>query len=176
MLAEDAAALVGLTIAALGIWLSHRFDMPALDGAASLPSGVLLAVVATFLTWQSRDLLIGEGIRPETARAIRSMALADPRVRDVGRILSMYVGADDALVTMDLDFDEGTAADDAALAIADVERQVRKRFPMITRLFIESGSAPPYQRWSGPDAIRTLAEQTNLGAPKPRSALVLPGS
>jgi cation diffusion facilitator family transporter len=158
VLAEDSAALVGLLIAAVGIWLSHRFDMPELDGAASLLIGVLLAVVATFLTWQSRGLLIGEGIRPETARAIRSMALAVPRVRDVGRILSMYVGPDDALVTMDLDFDEGTAAAEAAMAIADVERQVRQRFPMIKRLFIESGTVPLQQRWSRPDAIRTLAE------------------
>jgi cation diffusion facilitator family transporter len=152
VLAEDAAALVGLAIAALGIWLSHHFDMPVLDGAASLLIGVLLAVVAAFLTWQSRDLLIGEGIRPESARAIRSLALAVPRVRDVGRILSMYVGPDDALVTMDLDFDAGTSAADAALAIADVERQVRERFPMIKRLFIESGTAPARHRWSRPDA------------------------
>ena len=158
VLAEDSAALVGLLIAAVGIWLSHRFDMPALDGVASLLIGVLLAIVATFLTWQSRDLLIGEGIRPETASAIRSIALAVPGVRDVGRVLSMYVGPDDALVTMDLDFDEGTAAASAALAIADVERQVRKRFPMIKRLFIESGSAPLQQRWSRPDAIRAPAE------------------
>jgi cation diffusion facilitator family transporter len=159
VLAEDSAALVGLAIAALGIWLSHRLDMPVLDGVASLLIGVLLAAVATFLTWQSRDLLIGEGIRPETARAIRSMALAVPGVRDVGRILSMYMGPDDALVTMDLDFDEGTAAADAALAIAEVERQVRTCFPMIKRLFIESGSAPLQQRWSRPDAIRALTEQ-----------------
>jgi cation diffusion facilitator family transporter len=157
VLAEDAAALVGLAIAALGIWLSHRFGMPALDGAASLLIGVLLVVVASFLTWQSRDLLIGEGIRPETARAIRRIALAVPRVRDVGRILSMYVGPDDALVTMDLDFDEGTDTADAALAIAEVARQVRQRFPMIQRLFIEAGAAPPSQRWSRPDAIRRPA-------------------
>jgi cation diffusion facilitator family transporter len=152
VLAEDAAALVGLAIAALGIWLSHHFDMPMLDGAASLFIGVLLAVVASFLTWQSRDLLIGEGIRPETARAIRSMVLAVPRVRDVGRFLSMYVGPDDALVTMDLDFEGGTLVADAALALADAERRVRERFPMIKRLFIESGAAPAQQRWCRPDA------------------------
>ncbi len=154
VLAEDAAALVGLAIAALGIALGHRLDMPALDGAASLLIGVLLAGVAILLTWESRGLLIGEGIRPETARAIRGIALAQPKVRDVGRVLSMYVGPDDALVTMDLDFDEGTAAAEAAVAIADVERQVRRRFPMIKRLFIESGSASAQQRWSRPDAIR----------------------
>jgi len=160
VLAEDSAAMAGLAIAAAGIWLSHRFNMPALDGAASMLIGVLLAGVATVLTWQSRGLLIGEGIRPETARAIRSIALAQPQVRDVGRVLSMYVGADDALVTMDLDFDEGTAAADAALAVAEVERQVRERFPMIKRLFIESGSAALPQRWSRPDAIRTPPDAT----------------
>ena len=158
VLAEDAAALAGLAIAALGIALSHGLDRPELDGAASLAIGVLLAGVATLLTWQSRGLLIGEGIHPETARTIRSIALAQPKVRDVGRVLSMYVGPDDALVTMDLGFHEGTATSDAALAIAAVERQVRERFPMIKRLFIEAGSAPPQQRWSRPDAIRAVGE------------------
>jgi hypothetical protein len=60
---------------------------------------------------------------------------------------------------MDLDFDEGTAAADAALAIADIEQQVRRRFPVIKRLFIESGSAPLRQRWSRPDAIRATPGQ-----------------
>lgn len=165
VLAEDSAALAGLAIAAAGIWLSHHFDMAVFDGAASMLIGVLLAVVASFLTWQSRDLLIGEGIRPETARAIRGIALAVPQVRDVGRILSMYVGPDDALVTMDLDFDAGTDAADAALAIADVERQVRARFPMIRRLFIESGAVPASQRWSRPDAIRAPGDPSGTPAP-----------
>ena len=158
VLAEDAAALVGLLVAALGIALSHRFDKPELDGAASLVIGLLLAGVAVALVRESRGLLIGEGIRPETARAIRSIALAQPKVRDVGRILSMYVGPDDVLVTMDLDFDEGTAATDAAAAIAAIERQVRERYPMIKRLFIEAGAAPPQLRWSRPDSTQPPAD------------------
>jgi hypothetical protein len=79
-------------------------------------------------------------------------------VRDVGRVLSMYVGPNDALVTMDLDFDAGTETADAALAMAEVERRVRERFPMIKRLFIESGSGDLPQRWSRPDAIRQPPE------------------
>ena len=118
VLAEDSAALVGLAIAAVGIALSHWLQMPALDGAASVLFGILLAGVAALLAWQSRGLLIGEGIRPETARALRDIALAQPGVRDVGRVLSMYMGPDDALVTMDLDFDAGTETADAARAMA----------------------------------------------------------
>lgn len=155
VLAEDSAALVGLAVAAAGIAASHAFQMPELDGAASLLIGVLLAGVAVLLIRESRGLLIGEGIRPETARAIRALALAQPGVRDVGRVLSMYVGPDDALVTMDLDFDEGTDAAEAGAAIAAVEQQVRERYPMIRRLFIEAGSAGAGQRWSRPDATQT---------------------
>lgn len=172
VLAEDAAALAGLSIAAVGIALSHSLDMPVFDGAASVLIGLLLAGVATLLTWESRGLLIGEGIRPETAQAIRELALAQPGVRDVGRVLSMYVGPDDVLVTMDLDFDAGTDAAEAAAAIGKVERQVRERFPMIRRLFIESGSAPLQQRWSRPDAVRLPAETPAAPGPAPR----LPGS
>ncbi len=160
VLAEDFAALIGLAVAAVGIALSHGFDKPELDGAASVVIGLLLAGVAVALIRESRGLLIGEGIRPETARAIRSIAMAQPAVRDVGRVLSMYVGPDDVLVTMDLDFHDGTAAADAAAAIASVERQVRERYPMIKRLFIEAGAAPPKERWSRPDSTQTPADST----------------
>jgi cation diffusion facilitator family transporter len=158
VLAEEAAALVGLLVAAVGIALSYRFDKPEWDGVASLIIGLLLAGVAVVLIRESRGLLIGEGIRPETARAIRSLALEQPKVRDAGRILSMYIGPDDVLVTMDLDFDDGTEAADAAAAIAAVERQVRDRYPMIKRLFIEAGTAPARERWSRPDATQAPAD------------------
>jgi hypothetical protein len=70
----------------------------------------------------------------------------------VGRILFMYVGVNDVLVTVDLNFDEGTQSADAARAIAAVENQVRARFPMIRRLFIEAASVPAKQRWWTPSA------------------------
>ncbi|WPG35731.1 cation diffusion facilitator family transporter [Variovorax sp. EBFNA2] len=142
VLAEDSAALAGLGVAALGIWASHRFDMPALDGAASVVIGLLLAGVAVLLISQARGLLIGEGIRPETARAIRSLAMQQPSVQDVGRVLSMYIGANEVLAIVDVNFKDGTATGEAADAIAAIEQQVRARFPMIRRLFIEASEAP----------------------------------
>lgn len=137
VLAEDAAALVGLVIAAIGIALSHRLDIPQLDGVASMLIGVLLCGVAVLLIGESRGLLIGEGIRPETARAIRGLALSHPGVSGVGRILSMYIGPDEVLVTMDLDFGPEVSAAEAADATAVIHRQVRSAYPMIKRLFIE---------------------------------------
>jgi divalent metal cation (Fe/Co/Zn/Cd) transporter len=142
VLAEDSAALMGLAVAALGIYLSHRLDLRQLDGAASVVIGLLLAGVAVLLIGQARGLLIGEGIRPETARAIRSLAMAQPSVSDVGHVLSMYIGPDEVLAIVDVNFKEGTATGEAAEAISAIERQVRARFPMIRRLFIEASEAP----------------------------------
>lgn len=142
VLAEDSAALAGLVVAALGIYFSHRLNMPALDGAASVVIGLLLAGVAVLLIRQARGLLIGEGIRPETARAIREMAMAQPSVEEVGHVLSMYVGPDNVLVVVDVNFRDDTDTGDAADAIAAIEKQVRARFPMIKRLFIEASDAP----------------------------------
>ncbi|WP_208511680.1 cation diffusion facilitator family transporter [Variovorax paradoxus] len=143
VLAEDSAALAGLAVAALGIYLGHRFDMPVFDGAASMVIGLLLAGVALLLIAQSRGLLIGEGVRPETARAIRELAMAQPRVEEVGRVLSMYIGPDEVLAIVDVNFKDDTDTGEAAAAIAEIERQVRARFPMIKRLFIEASDAPP---------------------------------
>lgn len=141
VLAEDSAALLGLAIAAAGIYLSHLLEMPELDGFASLVIGLLLAGVAVLLIRESRGLLIGEGVRPETARAIRAMAREEPGVHAVGRILSMYMGPNDVLAVIDLDFDDGTSTEDAAAAIAAIESRVRARYPMIKRLFIEAGGS-----------------------------------
>ncbi|MGI4847966.1 MAG: cation diffusion facilitator family transporter [Janthinobacterium lividum] len=136
VLAEDSAALVGLLIAALGIFLSHRYNIPELDGAASVLIGLLLAGVAVLLVRESRGLLIGEGIRPDTAAEIRSLALEKPEVHSVGRIQSMYLGPDEVLVTMELEFVDGTLASRSAQTVGLLERQVRDRYPMIQRLFI----------------------------------------
>lgn len=146
VLAEDSAALAGLLIAAAGIYLSHHFGMPELDGTASVLIGLLLACVAVLLIGQSRSLLIGEGIRQETARDIRAMALARPGVIGVGEILSMYIGPDDVLVTIDLDFADGTDTTDAAETLLLIRREVRARYPMIKRFFIEPRTPPADQR------------------------------
>lgn len=138
VLAEDAAALAGLAIAAVGVFLSHRLDMPVLDGAASSLIGLLLAGVAMLLIREARGLLVGEGIGPDTAREIRALALAEPSVRHVGPVLSMYLGAEDVLVTFDAHFDPVLPASQVASTIRRIEGHMRERFPRIRRIYIEA--------------------------------------
>jgi cation diffusion facilitator family transporter len=140
IVAEDSAALLGLVIAAAGVFFSHWLDMPRLDALASVLIGLLLAGVAVLLIRESRGLLVGEGIKAETAQAIRDIACREHSVRRVGPVLSMYVGAEDILVTLDVGFHGATPASEVAETIGRIEHRVRERFPKIRRIYIEAVS------------------------------------
>jgi cation diffusion facilitator family transporter len=137
VMAEDAAALLGLVIAALGVFFSHRYNMPRVDGIASIAIGLLLAGVAVLLIRESRGLLVGEGVSVETAREIQSIARAETGVREVGRVLSMYVGPEDVLITFPLAFEPDVPASDVAATILRIEHTIRERFPRVQRIFLE---------------------------------------
>jgi len=140
VLAEDSAALLGLALAAIGIYASQRFDNPALDGMASVAIGVLLAGVAVLLVRESRGLLVGEGLRPDTIATLRGVIEAHPLVRRVGRMLSMYIGAEDVLLTLDVQFAPEASAAEVAHAVAELENEISTRYPRINRIYIEARS------------------------------------
>jgi cation diffusion facilitator family transporter len=142
VVAEDAAALAGLAIAALGVFASHALRMPELDGVASMLIGILLAFVAVLLIRESRGLLVGEGVRPETARAIREMLMREPGVREVGPVLSMYIGPEEALVAVELRFAPETPTADAAEAVRRAQKRIRERFPTLKRIYIDVPDEP----------------------------------
>ena len=139
VLAGDGAARAGLALAGAGVYFSHTLEIPELDGVASILIGLLLAGVAVLLVRESRGLLIGEGVRPETADRIRALARAHAGVSEAGQVLSMYLGPDEVLVTVELSFDAGTLAADAARTLSAIETEVRAQFPMIRRLFLAAG-------------------------------------
>ena len=141
IVAEDGAALGGLAIAAGGVYLSHVANQPAIDGIASMLIGLLLCGVAIVLIRESRGLLVGEGVKPETVQAIRQIVRAEPHVQDMGPVLSMYLGADEVLVTIDVRFAPHLPAAETASTIQRIEEAIRRRFPKIKRIYIEAAKA-----------------------------------
>ena len=71
VLFEDMAALLGLLFAAAGLAVGQAFNLPVMDGVASAVIGVLLAVTAGFLAYESQSLLTGEGVQPDVRASIR---------------------------------------------------------------------------------------------------------
>ena len=77
--AEDAAALVGLVIAGLGIFLHQVTGNAVWDAVGSILVGLLLGVVAIFLIRRNRDFLVGQAVRPELWRQAFDELQREPR-------------------------------------------------------------------------------------------------
>jgi len=137
---EDTAALAGLVVAFLGVFLGHRLQETWLDGAASIVIGLILGTVAVFLVRESRNLLVGESADQKVVQRIREIAEADRAVTRVQRALTLHFGPESVLLNMDLEFAEGVAAADLPQVIDRLERAIRDEFPDIHRIFIEVGS------------------------------------
>lgn len=137
---EDSAALLGLAVAALGVFLSHALHNPYLDGAASLVIGLILVVTATLLAYESKGLLIGEGADPEVLRRIQALAQADPAVRAARRPLTMHLGPEEVLLVLDINFRQELTAAEVEVAVDRLERGIRALHPPIKRIFIEAQS------------------------------------
>ncbi|WP_066731389.1 cation diffusion facilitator family transporter [Cupriavidus sp. D384] len=138
VLAEDAAALGGLVIAAGGVYASHQWEMPMLDGLASVLIGVLLAGVAIFLVRESRSLLVGESVDREMAQDIRRLVENEHGIVRAGRPLTMYLGPDEVLVTLDVEFEKDTDSHDIADAVERAEHAIRDSHPTVKRIYIET--------------------------------------
>lgn len=140
VLFEDSAALLGLVVAFLGVFLGHLLQNPLLDGVASIVIGLILAVVAVILARESRGLLIGEGVDAVTVQKLRSLVLADPAVNNVLRLLTLYFGPHEVLLNIEIQFHQNLSAEDVTQAIDRVESKIREHYPDIKNIFVEAKS------------------------------------
>ncbi|HEY7166067.1 MAG TPA: cation diffusion facilitator family transporter [Candidatus Binatia bacterium] len=140
VLFEDAAALLGLVVAFIGIAGAHMLDNPYFDGGASVCIGLLLAAVAVLLAYETKSLLIGEPLDPETLKQIRRLAESDPRVESVRNALTMYFGPHTILLAMDLRFGPDLSAAEVEESIDQLEAKISNQYPDIKHIFIESDS------------------------------------
>jgi cation diffusion facilitator family transporter len=137
VLFEDTAALLGLVVAFVGVFLSHQLDAPWLDGTASIVIGCILVVAALWLAYESRSLLVGEAADPEMVADIRRIVLDDPDVTGLGVVLTMHLGPDEVLLNIEVKFTPGLPAEDIHAAVHRIEERINEPFPEVSRIFIE---------------------------------------
>jgi cation diffusion facilitator family transporter len=140
ILFEDTAAMLGLIIALVGIFLGQQLDNPYLDAVASIVIGAMLGVVAIFLAYESRSLLVGEGVDEETLDSIRSIVTSNPAVAEVSQMLTMHFGPHEVLLTLNLRFANEITASEIAAVIDELENKIRAEHPEIKHIFIETES------------------------------------
>lgn len=140
VLLEDSAALIGLLIAFVGIFLGHMFEAPYFDGIASILIGVLLCSIALFLGGESKSLLIGKAVSPETLESICEIAESEDDVEKVAKILTIYIGPDDVAAALTLTLKADISGTDLRLLVRRIEQAVREKYPRVKHVFYEAES------------------------------------
>jgi cation diffusion facilitator family transporter len=138
ILLEDLAALLGLVIALAGVYFGHSLNNPYLDGAASIAIGTLLVVVAIFLIYKTKHLLVGVGVDEETLDDLQRIVQAQPNVQHMRAPLTMYLGPADIILALDVEFENQLTSDEVERAVNSLQNAIRARHPEFRRIFVEA--------------------------------------
>jgi cation diffusion facilitator family transporter len=139
---EDSAALVGIVIAFVGIYLTDHHTGPGggayWDGVASITIGVVLAIVAFVLARSSRGLLLGEAATPKSLARIDSAIRSHPNVCEVVELLTMHLAPKQILVNAHINFRDDLATDDIERTVNEVEERIKQAEPKVDMIFLET--------------------------------------
>jgi len=138
ILFEDSAAIIGLVVAFLGIFLGQITGIVYFDGAASIVIGLILAGTATWLAYETKGLLIGESANESKINGIRELASAYDVVEHVNEVLTLHMGPEFILVNISLDFDNSATADKVEKTIEQLDSDIKRNYPLVKRVFVEA--------------------------------------
>jgi len=124
--AEDAAALVGLLIAFLGVLLHQLTGLAVFDAIGSIAVGLLLGIVAIVLIDRNRRLLLGESTSPELENAVLLELLSREQVERVTYLHLEFVGPSRVYLVAAVDLVGNENEEHVAVRLRDVEASLEE--------------------------------------------------
>lgn len=137
VLFEDSAAMLGLIVAGLGIFLSQITGILYFDGIASIIIGLILGGTAIWLAYETKGLLIGESANKAVVEEIRKILKSHAVVEHVNEVLTMHIGPEYILVNLSVDFIDSASAAEIETSVARIDRMIKNSTPEVKRVFIE---------------------------------------
>jgi cation diffusion facilitator family transporter len=134
---EDSAALVGLVVAALGLFLEQMTGNPVYDGIAAIVIGLLLLAVAVSLGRANLSLLIGQSASPRIQEELRQEILSLPHIDDVPILITSVIGPGQLVVAAKVDFADDASADDIEQTSDEAERRLVARHEGVRYVFLD---------------------------------------
>ncbi|MBD8702661.1 cation diffusion facilitator family transporter [Frigoribacterium sp. CFBP9039] len=137
VLLEDAAALLGLSFAMIGVVLTWITGDGVFDAIGTLAIGVLLVAVAVILGIETKSLLVGEGASADDVAKIRAAITDGSDVESIIHMKTLYLGPDELLVGVKVSMPGRTVLADVSSAINAVETRIRAAVPIARVIYIE---------------------------------------
>ena len=137
VLAEDATAVLGVTLAMTGMLLHMVTGQVVWEASASLAIGVLLVYVAYRLGRDARDQLIGQAADPEAAARIRALLQAQPEIDSVEALFTMKTGLETALVAARVDLVPGLDSEQVEEVAVRIKRSIGRTVAEADQIFLD---------------------------------------
>ncbi len=137
VLFEDSAAVTGLIVAIIGTFLSTHYNNPFYDGVASLIIGLILAVVAALLAYESHGLLLGEAADPALVADVKKIMDADPAINRYNEPLSMHFSPEEIILALEIDFKDELHSNQLEDSVENLEQKIKSQYPEVKSIFIE---------------------------------------
>ncbi|MFQ1002121.1 cation diffusion facilitator family transporter [Modestobacter sp. SSW1-42] len=134
---EDSAALVGLVLAALGLFLEQVTGDPLWDGICAILIGLLLVLVAGSLARANVSLLIGQAVPGTTQQDLKAELAAMDVVDDVPFLLTTVIGPGQLLVAAKVDFSDRATVADIERASDEAERRLVAKHSGVKYVFLD---------------------------------------
>ena len=122
--AEDAAALLGLVIAAVGLGAHELTGSSVPDAVGSILVGLLLAAVASYLIERNRAFLLGEEADPRIRSAVIRALLQESEVARVTYLRLEFVGPRTVSVIGDVDLSGDDRESHVAVRLRALEAKI----------------------------------------------------
>jgi cation diffusion facilitator family transporter len=133
---EDLAALLGLALALIAVVLSMLTGNPVWDALGTLAIGVLLVVVAVFISVEVKAMLIGQSVDPQTREQMREFLEQRPEIEKLFNLLTLQLGSD-VMVSIKAKMRGEETAVGMIAQINAIERELKRRFPEVRFSFFE---------------------------------------
>jgi cation diffusion facilitator family transporter len=137
VVAEDGTAVLGVTLAIVGMALHMATGQVVWEAAASLAIGALLVYVAFRLGREARDQLIGEAADPEASGRIRELLRAQPEIDSVEALFTMKTGLDSTLVAARVDLVPGLDSERVEEVAVRIKRSIASTVPEADQIFLD---------------------------------------
>uniref|UniRef100_A0A669BD29 Proton-coupled zinc antiporter SLC30A9, mitochondrial n=1 Tax=Oreochromis niloticus TaxID=8128 RepID=A0A669BD29_ORENI len=105
VLLEDAAAVLGVILAAGCMGLTSLTGNPTYDSLGSLGVGTLLGAVSAFLIYTNTEALLGRSIQAERVQKLTEFLENDPAVRAIHDVKATDMGLSKVRFKAEVDFD-----------------------------------------------------------------------
>jgi cation diffusion facilitator family transporter len=146
VLFEDSVALIGVTLAALGIALNEFTGLTVFDPLASVLIGFLLVSVAFWMGRDAKHLLIGSAALPDERETIERAIEEYDEVVEVEELLTMVLGPNALLVAARVDLRDDVNAERVERVSTEIDERLRDVVPDVTEVFLDATPGRKDQR------------------------------